>query len=213
MTSALDRLRTLPEAFTFAAFCKLSRFSNNAAAVCLRRWQQKGLIEAAGERAQIYFNRLKAPEVDGSLRVSALLFEYPSAMLIGESALHAAGWITQIPASRSIAVLARRSYVSFHGFEIHGRSISWFRSVHPFVDPSAEKRVYGLRALPAPFALADLYADPHGWHPDLDDLHIPDEDGSSVLLAARQLDAQLPAPLLATLNGPPRARSRRKTIR
>jgi len=39
------------------------------------------------------------------LRVAALLFEYPSAMLCGESVLHASGWITQIPASLSVAVL------------------------------------------------------------------------------------------------------------
>jgi len=42
--------------------------------------------------------------------VAALEFEYPSAILIGESVLHAAGWITQIPAQLSVAVLRRRSY-------------------------------------------------------------------------------------------------------
>jgi hypothetical protein len=49
------------------------------------------------------------------------------------------------------------------------------------VDPSAENRVYGMRALPPPLALADLYADPDGWHPDLDDLDIPDQHHQSVL--------------------------------
>ena len=38
MTSALARLRDLPVAFTFAGFCKLTRLSNKAAAVCLTRW-------------------------------------------------------------------------------------------------------------------------------------------------------------------------------
>jgi hypothetical protein len=180
MTSALARLRELPEAFTFAGFCKLNRFSNNVAAVCLRRWKDKGLIEPAGDRARIYFNKLRSPQVDSSLRVAALLFEYPSAILCGESVLHAAGWITQIPAQLSVAVLSRPSYVSLNGFDIRGRPLSWFRRIHPLLDPSEQKRVYGLRALPPALALADLYADPKGWHPDPDDLDIPEQDHDSV---------------------------------
>jgi hypothetical protein len=183
MTNALSRLRELPEAFTFAGFCKLSRFSNNAASVCLQRWKEKGLIEPAGERARIYFNKLRSPQVDSAMRVAALLFEYPSAILCGESVLHAAGWITQIPAQLSVAVLSRPSYVSLHGFDIRGRPLSWFRKIHPLLEPSAEKRVYGLRALPPALALADLYAHSDGWHPDPDDLDIPDEDHGSVLSA------------------------------
>jgi hypothetical protein len=195
MTSALARLRDLPEAFTFAGFCKLTRFSNNAAAVCLTRWKEKGFVEAAGERARLYFNKLKCNEVDGSLRIAALLFEYPSAMLCGESVLHAAGWITQIPASLSVAVISRPSYVSLHGIDIHGRPLSWFKKVHPAVNPSPDKRVYGMRTLPAPLALADLYSDPKGWHPDLDDLNIPPEDVASVGTAATLLGVELPATL------------------
>ena len=169
MTSAIARLRTLPEAFTFTGFCKLTRFSNQAASVWLARWKEKGLIEAAGERARVYFNKLKCGEVDGSLRIAALLFEYPSALLCGESVLHASGWITQIPARLSVAVLSRPSYISLHGFDIHGRPLSWFKKVHSALDPAPDKRIYGLRALPSPLALADLYGEAKGWHPDMDD--------------------------------------------
>jgi hypothetical protein len=183
MTSALTRLRELPEAFTFAGFCRLNRFSNPVAAVCLRRWKEKGLIEPAGARAKIYFNKLRSPQVDSSLRVAALMFEYPSAILCGESVLHAAGWITQIPAQLSVAVSSRPSYVSLHGFDIRGRPLSWLRKIHSLMDPSETKRVYGLRALPPALALADMYADPKAWHPDPDDLDIPTEDRQSVLSA------------------------------
>lgn len=85
MTSAIDRLRSLPEAFTFAAFRRLTGFSENAAAVCLHRWKRKHLIEPAGERTGIYFNKLKNPQPDTALRVEALLYDYPSAILCGES--------------------------------------------------------------------------------------------------------------------------------
>lgn len=196
MTSALARLRELPEAFTFAGFCKLTRLSNQAASVWLARWKEKGVIEAAGDRARIYFNKLKCDEVDGSLRTAALLFEYPSALLCGESVLHASGWITQIPARLSVAVLARPSYVALHGFDIYGRPLSWFKKIHPAVDPTPDKRIYGLRALPAPLALADLYGNPKGWHPDVDDLDIPQEDVAAVGAAAKLLRVELPAPLL-----------------
>lgn len=191
MTSALDRLRELPEAFTFSGFCKLNGFSNAVAAVCLRRWKEKGLIEAAGDRARIYFNKLLSPEVDSTLRVAALLFEYPSAVLCGESVLHAAGWITQIPAKLSVAVLSRPSYVSMHGFEIRGRSLSWFRKIHPLIDRAERTRVFGLRALPPEVALADLYADPKGWHPDPDDLDIPQDRHHAVLSACELLGLEL----------------------
>lgn len=194
MTSALTRLRQLPEAFTFAGFCKLTRFSNEVAAVCLRRWKEKGLVEPAGARAKIYFNKLRSPEVDSGMRVSALLFEYPTAILCGESVLHAAGWITQIPAQLSVAVLSRPSYVSLHGFDIRGRPLSWFRKIHPLIDPSEHQRVYGLRALPPAAALADLYADPKGWHPDPDDLDIPNEERPSVMSALELLAVEMRAP-------------------
>src|SRR6185437_16288909 len=108
----MERLRDLPEAFTLAAFRRLTGFSENAAAVCLHRWKKKDLIEPAGERAGIYFNKLKNPQPDTTLRIEALLYEYPSAILCGESVLHAAGWITQVPAQLTVAVLLRPTYVS-----------------------------------------------------------------------------------------------------
>lgn len=195
MTSAIDRLRTLPEAFTFAGFRRLTGFSDQAAAVCLHRWKAKDLIEPAGSRAGIYFNKLKCPEPDAELRVQALLFEYPSATLIGESVLHAAGWITQIPARLTVAVLRRATYVSFRGFEVRGRPLTWFKAVHDVINAPANERVYGMRALPPAFALVDLYADPKGWHPDPDDLDIPADQLGPIASASERLRVRLPAHL------------------
>jgi hypothetical protein len=144
---------------------------------------QKGVSDASQYRARIYFNKLRSSEEDGSLRAAAMLFEYPSAILCGKSVLHAAGWITQIPAELSVAVLARRSYVSLYGFDIRGRSLSWFRKVHAHAYPSTEKRVYGLRALTPALALADLYSEANAWHPDPDDLDIPSEQHDAVVSA------------------------------
>jgi hypothetical protein len=195
VTSAIDRLRQLPEAFTFAGFRRLTGLSDEAAAVWLHRWKKKDLIEPAGDRAGIYFNKLKLAQPDASIRVEALLFEYPSATLIGESVLHAAGWITQIPARITVAVLRRPTYVSFKGFEIRGRPLAWFKTVHAAVNAPDNQRVYGMRALPPAFALADLYADPKGWHPDPDDLDIPPDQLGAVTSACQRLHVALPTPL------------------
>jgi hypothetical protein len=108
--------------------------------------------------------------------------------------LHAAGWITQIPARMSVAVLARASYVALHGFEIHGRSLSWFKQVHDARAAPVE-RVYGLRALPPALALADLYKDPKAWHPDIDDVDIPREESTAVIRAAQLFKVELPEPI------------------
>ena len=199
MTSAVERLQHLPEAFTFAGFRRLSGFSDNAAAVCLHRWKKRHLIESAGDRAGIYFNKLKCPQPDTALRVAALLFEYPSAILSGESVLHAAGWITQIPARLAVTVLRRPTYVSFSGFEIRGRPLSWFKAVHSAVNAPENEQVYGMRALPAALALADLYTDPKAWHPDPDDLDIPADRAEEVVSACKSLGVRLPAPLKEAL--------------
>ena len=208
MISAIDRLRSLPEAFTFAAFRRLTGFSENAAAVCLHRWKQKDLIEPAGERARIYFNKLKNPQPDTALRIEALLYEYPSAILCGESVLHAAGWITQIPAQLAVAVLSRPTYVSFRGFDIRGRPLSWFNAVHADVSARGNDRVYGMRALPPALALIDLYGDPKAWHPDPDDLDVPPDQAREVLSGSESLRIPVPASLRDALNRP-RQRSTR----
>ena len=200
MSSAIDRLRSLPEAFTFAGFRRLTGFSENAAAVCLHRWKKKDLIEPAGERAGIYFNKLKIPQPDTALRVEALLHEYPSAILARESVLHAAGWITQVPSQLTVAVLSRPTYVSFRGFEIRGRPLSWFKAVHADVTARSNNQVYGMRALPPAVALVDLYGDPEAWHPDPDDLDAPPDQVGKVLSAGERLRIPVPAPVRDALD-------------
>jgi len=202
MTSAIARLQTLPEAFTFAGFLKYTGLSNQAAAVCLHRWKIRGLIEVAGDRVGIYFNKLKCPVVDSSLRIDAVLFEYPTATLCGESVLHAAGWITQIPSRLAVAVLSRPSYVSLHEFDLHGRPLSWFKKVHVVVTAADNAQVFGLKALPPELALVDLYGDPQAWHPDVDDLDIPTSAAGAVLAAGKLLDIELPVPLMRALQDP-----------
>jgi len=112
MTSGLTRLRTLPRHLLsriLQADGPLRKGGRGLSAPV----ESQGSDRACRGSAGIYFNKLRVPQVDASLRISALLFEYPSAILCGESVLHAAGWITQIPARLSVSVLSRPSYVPF----------------------------------------------------------------------------------------------------
>ena len=104
---------------------------------------------------------------------------YPNALMVGESVLHAAGWITQIPSTLQVAVektSLRRSYKQHDGFTLLPRPLAWFARAHPHVlsPQKAKFNTYGLHTVPPDFALADLYATPGAWHPDADDLDIPE---------------------------------------
>ncbi len=87
--------------------------------------------------------------------------------------LHNAGWITQIPQALHIAVEQRRSYVQITGCQLHPKPLAWFKAVTLLQPSQAAFTTHGLRTLPPAWALADLQADPHAWHPDPDDLDIP----------------------------------------
>jgi hypothetical protein len=52
-----------------------------------------------------------------------------------------------------------------------------------------------LRALPPALALVDLYGDPKAWHPDVDDLDVPEEEKATVMSGSELLGVELPAAL------------------
>ena len=58
-----------------------------------------------------------------------------------------------------------------------------------------------MRALSPALALADLYTDPHAWHPDPDDLYIPEQDHDAVSSAFELLGVE-PKVMPTALNTP-----------
>jgi hypothetical protein len=171
---ALNRLKNLPEVFNVNTLSRLMGMPKPTVLAYLTRWKAKAWVEQAGPRSGIYFNLLANPLAASEHRVDALLMAYPSAMLMGESVLHAAGWITQIPQQLHVAVEKRRSYVQLSGVELHPKPLDWFKTVAVLQPTQAKFNTYGLRSLPPTWALADLLADPLAWHPDADDVDIPD---------------------------------------
>jgi hypothetical protein len=192
--SARERLLILPEVFSDNTVARMFDLNSNEAAVLLSRWKAAGIIGSAGPRAGIYFNLVKNPNGAIEHVVDALLMVYPSSILCGESVLNAAGWTTQIPSSVSVAVLARRSYPSMYGFKIVGRPIGWMQKVHPFIirPDDASFTTYGLPSLPPALALADILADQHEWHPDIDDLDIPKKSWKEIVNAFALMEVPLP---------------------
>jgi hypothetical protein len=197
--SGFSRLRNLPEVLTMPFICRSEGWSAAQASVYIANWQKQGFLRRAGPRSGIYYNLVTFPFHD-EMRFVALRTLYPSAILMGESVLHAAGWITQIPQSQSVAVLTRPSFAKLDGFILHPRPLRWFRQhADALVSPDlAEFSTYGLKALPPEHALLDLYSDPQAWHPDPDDLHLESEHLAAIASAAEAAAGSLP-PWLADL--------------
>lgn len=216
--NAYDRLMGLPAVFALSAFVRMTGLNRLSAKVMLSRWIDRGLIEPAGPRAGVYFNRLRDPEGKQASVVQALLMKYPSATLTGASVLHAHGWTTQIPRSLHVAVESRRSYTQIEGITLHPRPRRWFRQMHlagalmpahgsqashadhgdgaEAAGPSQpQATTYGLRSLRPAWALADSFASwaDRSWRPDEDDLDLPAEDAAEIGLALFSARADIDA--------------------
>ena len=195
--SGYDRLADLPPVFSLNTLVRTTGMSRASAKVALTRWAGKKMVESAGPRAAIYFNRVVDRNGEAAHSVKALVMKYPSATLCGASVLHGAGWTTQIPSSLHVAVEARSSYVKLDGVTLFPRPVSWFRFMQAqggWVDAAATNApdhiaTYGLRALAPAWALADLYADTSGqaWHPDEDDLDVPRAATAAVRRACKAM--------------------------
>jgi len=169
-TLTWQRLRALPEVFTRNDMAAIHFDGDkNKASVYLSRWKKMGLVTSFGSSG-VYFNLLRNPDAarDGSLTALGLLF--PEAVIIGASALHDVGWTTQIPMTTDVAVKRRASYPAPPGFNLHPRSVAWFRTMHDYID------LVGFPRLSPDAALADAWLHAGMWHPDLDDLESDEID-------------------------------------
>jgi hypothetical protein len=164
-----------PEVLSLPWICRQADWTPARASVYIARWQQQGFLAKAGPRTGLYFNLIKsAGDITTAMRVEALRLAHPTAVLIGESVLHANAWITQVPQALSVAVLSARAPAQMEGFTLHHRPRRWYITEQPhLVKPQdADWSTYGLKAVPPARALIDLYRDPKAWHPDPDDLDL-----------------------------------------
>lgn len=183
---SLDRLKALPEVFTLATVCGLFGMAPGMASTYIGRWKEAGLVSSLGERTGVHFNLLTAPNAPEDHRNDAIAYLLPGARVVGASALHAAGWTTQIPRSLEIAVPYRRSLPSIPDLQISTRPKMWFASVGRHI----------LRDGPIPVlspaeALADAWKTA-SWRPDVDELEWDEIDRKALHAAFRAQGLEVP---------------------
>jgi len=137
------------------------------------------MVQSTGPRSGVYFKLVANPKAAEEHLLDALLFAFPSAVLIGASVFHDAGWTTQIPSKLQIACLAerdgRRTVPVWDQVEFFLRPREWYQQFHPHMQRG---ETYGpIASLTPAAALVDAYLRPDGseWQPDADDLDIPDD--------------------------------------
>jgi predicted transcriptional regulator of viral defense system len=154
----------LPEVFTTNTLAATLGGDLKAASVYLGRWRAEGLISSLGPRVGVHFNLLRNPDAREELRMEALHHVFPGAVIAGVSAVHAAGWTTQIPSAIEVMIPPRRTTPEIHGATIATRPVAWFKE--------ARRKPQRLGAIPTvdpAFALADLWHKGE-WRPEADDL-------------------------------------------
>lgn len=195
------RLRDLPEVFTSTTLAATLGGDPKAASVYLARWRREGLITSLGPRTGVHFNLLRNPAAAEDLRMEAVAYVLPGAVIAGVSAVHAAGWTTQIPAATEIMAPSRRSFPEIDEVVIRPRGLHWLNlarthlartGVMPMVTPA--------------FALADLWRS-EDWRPDPDDIEWDVADLAAIAAAFSVFDIEVPPAWIeeacsAGLNGP-----------
>lgn len=187
--SATERLRALPPVFRGSELSLRFGWDTHEAAEYLRRWKRRDLVKPAGPRAGVYFNLISETSAAETHLEEAIAMLFPSAVVVGTSVLHDAGWITQIPRQLDVAVLRRRTFPGVTGVVPHPRNILWYRLVHPRLERTEGQ---GVPRLDPAFALADALKYRDGWVPDPDDIAFPDaEDARRFLEACKILGVAL----------------------
>jgi len=170
-TSAIERLRVIPEVFTGSELTVLFGWKSAIASSYLANWRKAGLVKSLGGRSDIHMNLVRNPHINPEL---ALRRAFPLAILVGVDRLRAAGWTTQIPTLAEVAIALTSSRYSIDGFALTVRPEKWFQTVKPGVEKVAE----GIDRLRPAWALADMISRAqdrrvrHAWLLDPDDLDL-----------------------------------------
>ena len=208
---AVERLRRMPAVFRGADLSSLQRMPDGQRRLFLHRAAMKGYVRPLGGKSDVYINRVVAPNWTDFLP-QAVAKAYPSAIRVGQAAIHAGeGWTTQFAGGHlEIAVVARGLGARAGAADSEGaltnlvgvteRPEEWFEAV---ARGSGKARLVGaeapLRTLKPGWALVDAVL----WDiaPDPDDLDFDaiGQAGARQVLAAWKALAPLRGVSLADL--------------
>lgn len=165
-------------------------FSRKGATEAMSRWMRSGYVKPFS--FGICFNVVAYPKSPQThvFEAASRALRRPVA-LIGASALHTAGWTTQMPTGYELAIACDRNvrrWKRMEGITAEARSTSWFAAVIPYLLRTPN----GFDRLPPALALVDAIASEEKfallspddrrehhkngtvtWHPHADDISLP----------------------------------------
>lgn len=206
--SPFHLLSGMPPVFDLRELEILSGTSHEYAITLAYRWRRAGYIEMFAE--EVYFNLVRDPQAREHHLPLAVEKALPLPHLkIGMSALHEAGWTTQIDKKPELAVLTTRTvrgWKKLNHVTVEGRGSRWFDVAWR----NSYEGTGGFRYLNPAYALVDcimarerfLALPPERrkkawdqnaviWHPDPDDVDIQDPADAvqSLAMATEELNA------------------------
>lgn len=190
--SAVQRLLSLPDAFSLNLCASLLGIEKGVAKVYLSRWAAAGYVKASGPRTGFYFNVLKNRSSTSEFLPQAILHVHPTALVRGATVIHASGMTTQVSHQIDVAVLAPANRAHTDGFAEWPKSKRWYVAMQ---DMKLKDGLFGLPALQPEAALADMFATPNDWHPDIDDLEVDELDWAKFKVVCDRLGIEVPEQL------------------
>nr|WP_250808224.1 hypothetical protein [Neorhizobium tomejilense] len=194
----LTLLRQLPEVIETRDVRVVAGWEKKTASEAIFRWVRAGYVSQFAK--EVYFNLIVAPKAPEThvFEAAQRTLRRPM-MLVGASALSAAGWTTQMPAGRELAVVVNRDVRTWRrmaGFTAEARTMTWYDRIAEHVIRKEDD----FDVLPPALALVDSIAaaarfnalpanvraehQDNGtvnWHPDPDDICVPlDRDPDDV---------------------------------
>lgn len=183
-------LSSLPEVIEARDVRIAAGWERKTALEAMFRWVRAGYIRKFADG--VYFNLVSSPKAPQTHVYEAAQRTVRRPMvLIGASALRAAGWTTQMPSGYELAIATDRNirtWKTMADIAAEGRTVKWFGKVLPL----AVKGEEGFDRLPPALALVDSIASAERfsalsrdaqnqqlknklvtWHPDPDDISIP----------------------------------------
>jgi len=148
-TSAIERLRELPEVFTGRDLTVRFQWPSDTASTYLAQWRRAKLVRSLGGHSDVHMNLVARPQPNAE---AALRRALPEAVKTGADVLREAGWTTQIDRQPEVAILTTSPRYKLQDFRLSGRAPRWFETVAPGLIDTDD----GVRRLKPAWALADM---------------------------------------------------------
>lgn len=188
--NAYKLLKSLPGVLETRDIRIAANWEKKTANEAIFRWVRAGYLTPFAK--EVYFNLVSSPYAPQNSVYEAATRSVRRAMvLVGASALNAAGWTTQMPTGYELAIITDRNIRTWKrmaGITAEARSVGWFgrasdhfiRSEDDFdrlppalalVDAIASAERFA--QLPEDVKAAHLEGGTVNWHPDPDDICLP----------------------------------------